>query len=251
VAISSSWRGSVGIIKPTMRLGGIEEFIRLLPEGIGVLPLFVNIRKGTADEFKGVLDHFEEHVKTLAGVPVELIHPEGAPPFMVHGLAGEREIVQRWERAYGVPIVTAPQTQVEAMRALGIRRIVGVSYFRGDINETFAQYFRDAGIEVLAMAGMDDDFDRAQNLSSHEVYAHTRKTFIENPGADGIYMLGSGWKVTDIVQLMENDFGVPVVHAQMARLWAIQNRLHVREPRLGYGRLLAEHPEPVEVALAT
>jgi hypothetical protein len=149
VAISSSWRGSVGIIKPTMRLGGIEEFIRLLPEGIGVLPLFVNIRKGTADEFKGVLDHFEEHVKTLAGVPVELIHPEGAPPFMVHGLAGEREIVQRWERAYGVPIVTAPQTQVEAMRALGIRRIVGVSYFRGDINETFAQYFRDAGIEVL------------------------------------------------------------------------------------------------------
>jgi maleate isomerase len=226
VAISSSWRGSVGIIKPTMRLGGIEEFIRLLPEGIGVLPLFVNIRKGTADEFKSVLDHFEEHVKTLASVPVELIHPEGAPPFMVHGLAGERDIVQRWERAYGVPIVTAPQTQVEAMRALGIRRIVGVSYFRGD-------------------------FDRAQNLSSHEVYSHTRKTFLDNPGADGIYMLGSGWKVTDIVQLMEDDFGVPVVHAQMARLWAIQNRLHVREPRRGYGRLLSEHPEPVEVALAT
>ena len=56
MALTSSWRGSVGIIKPTMRLGGIEEFIRLLPEGIGVLPLFVNIRKGTADEFKSVLD---------------------------------------------------------------------------------------------------------------------------------------------------------------------------------------------------
>ena len=251
MAITSSWRGSVGIIKPTMRLGGIEEFIRLLPEGIGVLPLFVNIHKGTADEFKSVLDHFEERVKMLSEVPVELIHPEGAPPFMVHGLAGEREIVRGWERKYGVPIVTAPQTQVEAMRALGIRRIVGVSYFRGDINEVFAQYFRDAGIEVLAMAGMDVDFDRAQNLSSHEVYGHTRKTFLENPGADGIYMLGSGWKVTDIVQMMEDDFGVPVVHAQMARLWAIQNRLHVREPRTGYGRLLAEHPRPVEEALVS
>jgi maleate cis-trans isomerase len=50
---------------------------------------------------------------------------------------------------------------------------------------------------------------------------------------------------------MEDDFGVPVVHAQMARIWAIQNRLHIREPRPGYGRLLAEHPRPVEVALAT
>ena len=174
MAITSTWRGSVGIIKPTMRLGGIEEFIRLLPEGIGVLPLFVNIRKGTADEFRSVLDHFEAHVKTLAEVPVELIHPEGAPPFMVHGYEGERTIVEGWRRKYGVPIVTAAQTQVEAMRALGIRRIVGVSYFRGDINDTFARYFTDAGIEVLAMAGMDVDFDRAQFLSSHEVYAHTR-----------------------------------------------------------------------------
>lgn len=250
MAISSSWRGSVGIIKPTMRLGGIEEFIRLLPEGIGVLPLYVNIRKGTAEEFKSVLDHFEEKVKMLADVPVELIHPEGAPPFMVHGFAGEHEIVKGWERKYGVPIVTAPQTQVEAMRALGIRRIVGVSYFRGDINETFARYFRDAGIEVLAMAGMDVDFDRAQHLSSHEVYGFTRETFLKNPGADGVYLLGSGWKITDIVQMMEDDFGVPVIHAQMARIWAIQNRLHVREPRPGFGRLLAEHPQPVEVALA-
>jgi maleate cis-trans isomerase len=250
MAISSSWRGSVGIIKPTMRLGGIEEFIRLLPEGIGVLPLYVNIRKGTEEEFKSVLDHFEEKVKALAEVPVELIHPEGAPPFMVHGFAGEREIVKRWEREYGVPIVTAPQTQVEAMRALGIRRIVGVSYFPGEINETFAKYFRDAGIEVLAMVGMDVQFDRVQNLSSHEVYAHTRKAFLEHPGADGIYMLGSGWKCTDILQMMEDDFRVPVVHAQTARIWAIQNRLNVREPRTGYGRLLAEFPPPVEVALA-
>jgi len=169
---------------------------------------------------------------------------------MVHGFAGEREIVKRWEREYGVPIVTAPQTQVEAMRALGIRRIVGVSYFPGEINETFAKYFRDAGIEVLAMVGMDVQFDRVQNLSSHEVYAHTRKAFLEHPGADGIYMLGSGWKVTDILQMMEDDFRVPVVHAQTARIWAIQNRLNVREPRTGYGRLLAEFPPPVEVALA-
>jgi maleate cis-trans isomerase len=222
----------------------------LLPEGIGVLPLFVNIKKGTTEEFKSVLDHFEERVKMLAEVPVELIHPEGAPPFMVHGFAGEREIVKRWEQAYGVPIVTAPMTQVEAMRALGIRRFVGVSYFPGEINETFAKYFRDAGFDVLAMVGMDVQFDRVQNLSSHEVYAHTRKAMFEHPGADGIYMLGSGWHVTDILQMMEDDFGVPVVHAQTARLWAIQNRLRVREPRTGYGRLLAEFPPPAEVALA-
>ena len=48
----TSWRGVVGCIKPTMRPGGLEELIRMLPEGIGVIPLFLNIRAGTAAEFK-------------------------------------------------------------------------------------------------------------------------------------------------------------------------------------------------------
>jgi maleate cis-trans isomerase len=244
VAISSSWRGTVGIIKPTLRVGGIEEFCRLLPEGIGVLPLFLNIRKGTVDEFKGVLDHFEERVKELAEAEVDLIHPEGAPPFMVHGLDGERAITDRWEQRYGIPIVTAPQTQVEALRALGIRRIVGVTYFRGEINETFSRYFRDAGFEVLAMEGMDVDFDAVQRLSSREIYAHTRAAYLKHPRADGIYMLGSGWRCLDILELLEQDLQVPVVHAMTARIWAIEQRLHVREAIRGYGRLLAELPHP-------
>ena len=48
----SSWRGVVGMINPTMRPGVTEEVIRLLPEGIGLIPLFLNIRRGTADEFE-------------------------------------------------------------------------------------------------------------------------------------------------------------------------------------------------------
>jgi maleate isomerase len=250
MAISSSWRGTVGIIKPTMRVGGVEEFCRLLPDGIGVLPLFVNIRKGTVDEFKSVLDHFEERVHELAEAQVDLIHPEGAPPFMVHGLAGERAITERWEKTYGVPIVTAAQTQVEALLALGIRRIVGVTYFTGDINETFSRYFRDAGFEVLAMEGMDVPFDRVQTLSSREIYAHTRRAFLKNPGADGIYMLGSGWRCLDILQLLEDDLRVPVVHAMTARIWAIEHRLHVRQPVLGYGTLLATLPTPAATVAA-
>ena len=39
------------------------------------------------------------------------------------------------------------------------RRIVGVTYFKGEINDMFAQYFTDAGFEVLAMEGMDVPFD--------------------------------------------------------------------------------------------
>jgi hypothetical protein len=36
------WRGVVGLIKPTRRPGSLEELIRLLPPGIGIVPLLLN-----------------------------------------------------------------------------------------------------------------------------------------------------------------------------------------------------------------
>ena len=62
----SSWRGVVGCIKPTLRPGGLEELIRMLPDGIGVLPLFLNISKGTTDEFKRAVTPYEPLVQQLA-----------------------------------------------------------------------------------------------------------------------------------------------------------------------------------------
>ena len=87
--VFTSWRGVVGVVKPTHRPGSLEEFIRLLPEGIGVLPVYLNFKRGTVDEFRAALDAVEDKVAELAKEGVDLIHPEGAPPFMVHGYKGE------------------------------------------------------------------------------------------------------------------------------------------------------------------
>ncbi len=242
MASYTSWRGVVGLIKPTHRPGSLEEFIRLLPEGIGVIPLFVGFQRGNEDEFREALRAYEERVDELAELGVDVIHPEGAPPFMVHGYKGEQEIIRQWEKKHKIPVVTASMTQVEALRALKVKKFVGVTYFTGKINETFSRYFVEAGFEILAMEGISVAFEDVGRLSSQEVYAHTRKAFLKYPGADAIYMLGSGWRTLDIIHLLEEDLQVPVVHPVPARVWAIQKRLHVRQPVKGYGRLLEEMP---------
>lgn len=240
--VFASWRGVVGCVKPTHRPGSLEEFIRLLPEGIGVVPVYLNFQRGTEDEFRGALDAVHEKVAELAREGVDLIHPEGAPPFMAHGHDGEARIIKEWEAEFGIPMVTAAQTQVEALRALGIERFVGVTYFTGSINDMFTRYFRSAGFDVLAMEGMEVAFADVGRLASTEIYAHTRRAFLKNPGADGIYMLGTGWRCLDIIRLLEEDLQVPVVHPVPARVWAVQKRLHVRQPVEGFGTLLDEMP---------
>ena len=240
--VFASWRGVVGVVKPTHRPGSLEEFIRLLPEGIGVVPVYLNFKRGTEDEFRAALNAVEEKVAELAGEGVDLIHPEGAPPFMVHGYKGEAKIIKEWETKYKVPMVTAAQTQVEALRALNVKKFVGVTYFVNSVNDITASYFRDAGFDVMAMEGISVAFEDVGRLASQEIYAHTRKAFLKNPSADGIYMLGTGWRCLDIIRLLEEDLQVPVVHPVPARVWSVQKRLHVRQRVKGFGRLLEEMP---------
>jgi maleate cis-trans isomerase len=92
------------------------------------------------------------------------------------------------------------------------------------------------------MEGMSVAFEDVGRLASQEIYAHTRQAFLRNPGAQGIYMLGTGWRCLDIIRLLEEDLQVPVVHPVPARVWSIQKRLHVRQPVKGFGALLEQMP---------
>ena len=240
--VFASWRGVVGVVKPTHRPGSLEEFIRLLPDGIGVIPVYLNFKRGTEDEFRAALNAMEEKVAELAQEGVDLIHPEGAPPFMVQGYRGEEQLIKDWEAKYKIPMVTAAQTQVEALRALNIKKFVGVTYFINSVNDITTRYFQEAGFDVLAMEGMRVAFEDVGRLASQEIYAHARKAFLNHEHADGIYMLGTGWRCLDIIRLLEEDLQVPVVHAVSARVWAVQKRLRVRQPVRGFGKLLQEMP---------
>jgi maleate isomerase len=238
----SSWRGSVGIVRPTQRSGGFEDLVRMLPDGIGVTSLCLNVQRGGLDEFQKAIPAYEEKVAELAGMGVDVINPAGAPPFMVLGYEGERDVIRKWQKAYKTPIFTSGTSHIDAMRAFKVKRFIGATYFRGDINKIYAKYFVDAGFEVLDMAGMDVDFDKVQELSPFEVYRFVKEAFLRHRKAQAIYMLGPAWRTLDIVQMLENDLGVPVVHAIPAQSWDIQRHLHVRQPVQGFGRLIAEMP---------
>lgn len=236
----TSWRGVVGCIKPTKRPGSLEELIRMLPEGIGVVPLFLSISKGTTEEFRNSLEPFEPLIDELAELEVDLIHAEGAPPFMLLGYKGEQKVIEGWENKHNIPVFTSGSNHVNALRALKIKKFVGATYFTGNINGLFADYFTQAGFDVLGMEGVDVPFEDVGKLSPQEVYAHVKKIFLAHKGAEGIYLLGSGWRVLEIIDLLEQDLGVPVVHPVPARCWEIQKRLHVNQPVPGFGHLLAE-----------
>jgi maleate cis-trans isomerase len=239
---NANWRGIVGVVKPTYKSGSLVDFIRLLPDGVGVVPLFIGAQEHTEDEYLRAMDIYHQRVAELARIGVDLIHPEGGPPFMVRGYAAETDLVKCWEDKYGVPVVTTGMSHAEALRAAGINRFLGLTPYQDTLNEKFAAYFTNAGFDVAAMEGIPIRFSDRYKLSREEIYAHLKTAFLNRPDVDGIYLLSPGaWRVTDVIDA-EQDLNVPIIHPVAAGVWSVLKRLRVRHPIKGFGRLLEQFP---------
>jgi hypothetical protein len=109
----SSWRGNAGMIMPTMRPGAPEEVVRLLPDGVGVITLYLDIKRGDEAEFHDVLPHYGRDIRRLARGGCEVIHPAGAPPFMLLGYEGERRRIGKTDMARN----SSPQARTMSRRS--------------------------------------------------------------------------------------------------------------------------------------
>jgi maleate isomerase len=138
-------------------------------------------------------------------------------------------------------LMTSATNQVAAMKALGIKEFIGIGY---DFDDTsiVARYFTDAGFNVLELEKLPGPWEEVGKLSSKDIYHQARNLFLRHRAADGIYFQGGKLRILDIIEPLEQDLGVPVVHPGVTQCWEIQKRLRVNQPRGGYGRLLAELP---------
>ena len=243
-AKASNYRGLVGNIKPRATDSSLVDMIRLLPEGIGVIPVYLNLQTGSREEYGSAYPIYEKHIEYLASQKCNVIAIEGAPPFMLLGPKGEAEKVDGWKRKYKTDMFTSSQNQVNAFRALKVKKILGITSGSGgpEMEKVYAKYFEDNGFNVVAMQGMGLEFKSIQDVPPEKIAAFVKKTFAEHKGADGVYILGSSLEALPLIAPLERELGVPVVQAIAARIWEIQRRLKVHEPIKGYGRLLETLP---------
>ena len=91
-----AWRCRNGQADPTS--GTLEELIRILPEGIGIVPLLLNFKAGSNDEFLNSIPLYERFASELAEQGVDMIMLSGAPPFMLLGREKEASLTKAWTK---------------------------------------------------------------------------------------------------------------------------------------------------------
>jgi maleate cis-trans isomerase len=235
-------RGIVGLVKPTYRPGSMESFIKLMPEGVGFIPAHAGVRAGNEKELQEALTVAEKKVARLAELGADVVMIMGAPPTMVRGHGADRQIAESLTAKYKIPVTVATIAQVDAFRALGMKKLVGVTYFQDDMNQRFAKFLEDDGFEVKAMKGIEVPFKGRRQTGPGGDLQLRQETFLEAGKADGIYMLGAGWHNLAGDRDAREDLKTTVLSSIPAQVWATKKILNLNEPLAGYGRLLAEMP---------
>ena len=233
----------LGMVKPTSDPKSRADLAALLPGDIEMTYEYMGFAYKSLDEFRQAMPAYGEKVAALAAKGCDLIHPEGAPPFMLQGFAAEAAYIKQWEARFGIPVFTTGSTQVAAMRALGIARFVGLTPFAGELGDAFRQYFTDAGLDVLSMGKPVDGADDVYGLTTEQIRDRIIKAYRAVPGdSQALYILGSDWRVLDVLDDLEAALGVPVLHPVLVRCWYILTQLGRGRGRAGHGRLLAAMP---------
>ncbi len=232
---------TVGVIKPVNESLSHPQLESIMPDSVAFESIYLGIQYRSVAEFREVMAVYEERVPELAARGVDLLHPEGAPPFMLEGLEGERDRIKAWEERFQIPVFTTGMTQLAAMEALGIKKFVGVTPFSGELADVFQHYFEEAGLEVQAMTKPVPPPDSVYDYPADEILGLVSAAFkAHGDGAEALYLLGSDCPVFPIIDALETEIGVPVLHPVPMRCWYIQKKLGLNEPVRGYGRLLEE-----------
>lgn len=233
------WRARIGKVIASRGDTFIYEFYQMVPKGVVLVPHIIGLFNLTKEELGTAYLKYKTAARDLAQVGVDVIALGGSPIFQLKGFGSDLEMIQDVERETGIPTLTNVTAEVEAMRSLKMKKIVIATPFREEMNQRSASWYQKAGFEVLKIKGMgiEKNSDIAR-LPFYAPYQLARETFLQTPGADGIYIACPRWATIDVIEKLEQDMGVPVVTSSQATIWMALRKSNIRESIHGYGLLM-------------
>lgn len=229
------WRKKIGLIFPSTGNAPEVEFHRFAPEGVAVSTHRVLFERVTPEGLVEMGDRVEEAAKILATGDPDLLVFACTTGSLIKGLGYDREIIDRMEQASGVRAITTTTAVVEALRALGAKKLVVPTPYSSQVNEIEKKFLEDSGFDVLDIKGLEYlDPKMMPKVTMDQMYRLTEEIFTAE--ADTIFISCTGLGIVDVISMVERDFMRPVVTSNQSSLWYALRTLSIRD-QLPLGRL--------------
>jgi maleate isomerase len=152
---------------------------------------------------------------------------------------GDAEIESEIRRAKpGTPVVTPPSAAVEALVALGVRRIGILTPYTVETSAPMAGYFARHGFDIVRFTclGLEDDREMARLTPASLVEAGRDAM---SPDAEALFVSCTALRAALAAPAIEAAIGRPVVTSNLATAWRCLRLCGVASPRPAFGQLMA------------
>jgi maleate isomerase len=234
------WRGKIGHIAPSRGDIFVYEFYQMAPKGVLFFNTTGTIRQLDRNDIERQLARIEEAASDLAAEGVDLILIGGTPLFTSQGVGSDVKTAQRIQEKVKIQVSAGVTGEVEALRRLGLRRIVVASPHEDELNETLKAFLEGNGFEVIHIRGLGiRKNSEISKLPEQAAYQLAKRVYFEaREKADGVFIPCPRWPTIGHIGLLERELGCPVISSSQAYTWWALKLLNIRDDITGYGKLM-------------
>lgn len=186
---------------------------------------FIVTRIAMDDEALGQFDTspMVNAAKLLADAKVDVIAWNGTSASWL-GLDSDRTLVREIEAEAGVPAATCVISVMDALKALGARRIGLVTPYTSDVQNKIIENFAALGMDCAAEAhfGISDNFSFG-TVPQDRIESALRQVCAAKP--DAVIVLCTNLAGAPVARQVEADTGVPVIDSISVTMWGALNRI--------------------------
>ncbi len=229
----------IGLIIPSSNRLTEPQFHRYAPAGAGFHVTRLRMTGQWHRPLAELKSAIAEAASALSDVKPGIIVFHCTASSMEAGLAGEKAVIDAIAQASGCPAITTGQAITEALKYLGVRKLVLVSPYVASTNEHEVHYLREAGFELIHELGL--------GLSGSDEYlAVTPERWCEiawenrRSEAEGYLLSCTNTTMIEAIEETERRLAKPVITSNQATLWACLRKLNVNARLKGLGQLFCQ-----------
>ena len=198
------------------------------------------IRQLVDADFERQLQRIEEAAEDLVENKCDSIIIGGSPLFTKLGHGSDIDMGKKLTARFGVPVSPGITGEVEALKSLGLKKLVVATPHEDTLNERMKVFLENSGFNVLKIRGygVRKNADLT-DMDVHAAYKIAKRLYEEAPEADGVFVPCPRWPTITDVDLLEREIRKPVVTSCQAYIWHALKMAKVKLEVSGFGRLMA------------
>jgi maleate cis-trans isomerase len=227
----------VGLIIPSVNATIEPELAWIAPPGISFHAARIPLRETTPEGLREMNAGVQEAARLLAAhVPAAVAYACTSGSFL-DGRERLREQTEAIAAITRCPVVATSAALIDALRALGVRRLALATPYLDSINRAERGFLEDHAFDVVSVRGLGLSGSAIREVPPERVFELACEA--DSGQADAVFVSCTDLRALEVVEALETRLAKPVLTSNQVTLWALLRALGREGGITGFGRLLA------------